>query len=688
MLWPAKMHHINVLIPQADSRELVASLHERGICQLDLSPDTKQQVEHGDGIRELDLRLGELISNLEPYKPVPQPENLIKAVLFPRQTKKIIIEPRSDVEALSEAEKQLSKLEAPIKETLEHLREKEDTLAELESLASNLSFFPEVPLSHFSNTDNFHVFVGLVSTQSVPFLRRELNAKPLACFVSEKTIEKSFIAVFCRPKDAKELGRILHEVGFEVLEVPTTTETPSKRLAAIKGEIATMKAEIRKMKEQLRKQWIEHSELLLALKEDLDVRRERIDAMEAMGGGKHFVSLAAWVPDSQLDVFKNTLSHKTQAYYMEADEREDAPTLLDNPRLVKPFELLTGLFSFPKYKHLDPTPILALTFPIFFGFMLTDVVYGLIAAVISLLVYSGIGKNNRSMRKFASILAIAGLATILLGLIFGSYLGNLPEVLHERGAMGFVFPMPIDAMKDIMLLVGLTASIGLLHLSLGLLLGVVDNVKNKQYRKAVSDQGVWLLFSCGLMFSFLGVLLPAVVSTLETLSQKLLTLPILGAILGYPLIPVAALLSSMPPEPMLWFGLASITLSVVLVVVFAFLDSGAIMAALSVFDFSGFFGDIFSYTRLMALAVGTAGIALAVNFMAFMVYDMVPYVGLFVALIVLVIGHLFNMFMNGLGAFVHSLRLHFLEFFTKFYEGGGVAYVPFHASRKLTKLKR
>ena len=128
-------------------------------------------------------------------------------------------------------------------------------------------------------------------------------------------------------------------------------------------------------------------------------------------------------------------------------------------------------------------------------------------------------------------------------------------------------------------------------------------------------------------------------------------------------------------------GIGLIALSVLLKVLLVFLKDGPVSAMLSVFDFSGFIGDMFSYARLMAMAVGTAGVALAINFIGLLVADLIPTVGVVLAGILLFVGHLFNMAMNGLGAFVHTVRLHFLEFFTKFYYGGGKGYKPFHATK-------
>ena len=172
--------------------------------------------------------------------------------------------------------------------------------------------------------------------------------------------------------------------------------------------------------------------------------------------------------------------------------------------------------------------------------------------------------------------------------------------------------------------------------------GFYDNIYKRKFRDAMEKQGVWLIFMIGLALFLLKLNM---------------------------------------------IGLTAIIIAVLMQMFFNFLEGGPVSSFLSVFGFSGFIGDLFSYARLMALAIGTAGIALAVNFMVFMAIDLIPWLGVPIAIVIFIIGHLFNVAMNGLGAFIHSTRLHFLEFFTKFYEGGGRTYEPFFAKRENTFVK-
>lgn len=646
MFWPSKVVHTTVVVPQENKNSLILALHETGICQLEQSDSDfcfKQgnSEEEVKAVRGLELRLNELMNKIKPYRKTPQPENMIKKLFFPDEPEQITVELRKNDEIIREVKQKLDEFEEPITQKLSQITGKKEQLKEIENKISELSLLPDLPTSLFKPTENLSIITGAVTVNSIPEIEKDFKGKPFVALTHRHTKEKKLIFIFFPPEQEKEVNKTLHRIGLETFEIPYSKKKPSEQVNALEEEKQELKKQILELKEQLRKEAEVYRDLEL-LGEEIEVCRERIEALHKLGGGNSFSVLTAWVPQEHLEQFKQLVNEQAETSYMEIEEKEDAPTILKNPRLVKPFEMLINLYSPPKYGHLDPTPIMALTYAIFFGFMLTDAVYGFVLMIMAIGIARGIGKYNPGIRKFAEFLVIVGAFTAILGVLLGSYLGDLLQ------QMGWNIPQLLDPMKDIMILVAITAGIGVLHLTLGLILGVIDKVKQKDYMGAISDQGVWLVFVTGLILA----------------------------------------LGSMALESLMTPGIGLILLSAILKMAFVFKEEGLVSSVLSIFDFSGFVGDIFSYTRLMALAVGTAGIALAINFMALMVADLIPVLGIFIALIILLIGHTFNMAMNGLGSFVHGLRLHFLEFFTKFYDGGGKQYTPFYSTRKITKVKR
>jgi V/A-type H+-transporting ATPase subunit I len=183
---------------------------------------------------------------------------------------------------------------------------------------------------------------------------------------------------------------------------------------------------------------------------------------------------------------------------------------------------------------------------------------------------------------------------------------------------------------DVQLFLGLVLIIGLIHLNLGLILGIKANLQQKDYREAMGSQG-WLFFlQIGVAFLALG---------------------------------------------MKSIGAAFFLIGVAMVAV--------IHGPLFFFDITGYLGDVLSYARLLALGLATGGIAMTVNILASMVKGF-PFIGIAIAAVVFIVGHIFNWGMNGLGGFVHGIRLHYVEFFDKFYEGGGAEYRPYQINRELT----
>ncbi|MBW2983936.1 V-type ATP synthase subunit I [Candidatus Woesearchaeota archaeon] len=638
MFRPAKIHHTIVLLREDSVNELITLLYELGICELkktNVDLPSKYSYELVKNVDEIQTRLNFIIDSLEEYKEIIQPGSRIKELFSPQPLKKQKSILYSAERIIEEVTYHLDLIEPKIRERLDKLQEIKERLENNNFLISNLSLIPDIGTNIFESSDTVKCFLGLINTASVNKIKGPLKDKTVIG-VKEKDKNQSLIAIFSFFEDSSSVERALHEVGFQEIEIPFEDKRPMQIINSLKKENDELNKEEMKIGNFLKKIQKIYEKKLVVLEEELNITKQKIVTLENFKATKAFSVVEAWVPEKDLKKFCNSVKKVSTQHYIEIDEKDDAPTLFRNHRLVRPFEMITELYSPPRYKGFDPTPILAITFTLFFGFMLTDAVYGLMVLALGWMMYKGIGKINEAMKRFAIILVAFGISTTIMGVIFGSYFGDFFQKI------GIPIPVPIDSMRQVMLTLSIALALGSLHLMIGLVSGFYDNIHQGSFKDAMAKQGVWLIFLIGLFLLLLRLNTP---------------------------------------------GLVAVGLAILLQMFFNFLEGGAVSSLLSVFGFSGFIGDLFSYARLMALAIGTAGISLAVNFMVFMVIDLIPWIGIPIAMVIFVIGHLFNVLMNGLGAFIHSTRLHFLEFFTKFYEGGGRTYKPFLAERKNTIVK-
>jgi len=312
--------------------------------------------------------------------------------------------------------------------------------------------------------------------------------------------------------------------------------------------------------------------------------------------------------------------------------------------------MLTEMYGVPRYDEIDPTPIIAFTYSFFFGFMLTDFMYGLIVGIIAALLVKGHKKFNDGTYKFAYTLLWGSFFTMLMGILFGSYFGNAGDIVlqHITGNPNAQFWRIADALRDPMFVLILALAIGLAHLFTGYTIGFIVKWKNGDVKGAILEQLPWMLV-------IIAVVLFA------TKNASLVT-----------------------PAKVL-FGIG-----IVLFAIGEIVANGGLAALLIISDFFGFVGTWLSYARLMALALATSGIAMVINVLAGMVWgikiSVVP-LGIVIGLIIFIGGQLFSTAINALGAFVHSLRLQYVEFFGTFYSGDGKPFEPFRARRVFSKLK-
>lgn len=437
----------------------------------------------------------------------------------------------------------------------------------------------------------------------------------------------------------------------------------------------------------------------------------KAQAQARLLGSSHTFVLEGWVRTSDLARLEQALRSNSEAVYLEPidpDPQEVPPVALENRRLFQPAEFLIKLFGLPNQKELDPTPFVLPFFAIFFGIALTDAGYGL--ALIAIFAYlKRRYRHKRGFQPFANLIILGGVSAVIAGALtggwFGSDLKEIITVLRDR-----VMIFNVGTQQGLIAFLLFSLGLGFLHVLLGNLLEIYDKIRTGRFWEALWSDGSWVLFITGVGIAA-GAGVPAIMP--KELNAPGLpsawmpigaTLALLGALL------VACFGRVESPhdlsEQMPWLVLA-IGLFLWLQKPLAGVPLGEIIAALGVisilvltqrgmslgakvraalgrigaglfklYGVSGLLGDVLSYSRIMALGISTGLIADAVNKLAKMLLD-IPAVGVVIFIVFVIFGQIFSLLINTLSAFVHSARLHYVEFFTKFYEAGGATFRPF-----------
>ncbi len=378
---------------------------------------------------------------------------------------------------------------------------------------------------------------------------------------------------------------------------------------------------------------------------------------EAKGSLAHterIIALEGWVEEarrSELEGAALTLGDEVALSFSAPTEEDEPPTFLANRRLARPAEALVSLFGFPHRYETDPTPIMAPFFIFFFGLCIGDVGYGAVLALLSWLMLKKLDVGDNA-KRFFRLFIWCGFASILAGVLTRGYFGI--NAVHLPGWMKFTGSF--DTLNAPISIMVFCAALGLLHIWIGLFIEMWDNSQNNSWWDGFCEQGTTLILWGALPFLVIGY--AAKVGPVKSIGWYLLLTGAAGIIF----------LSNKSAKT--WAGKFFGGL---------FNLYGSI---------GGTIGDVASYMRLFALGLATVLIAEVVNRMGVMMFQAVPVAGILIMLIILAVGHTFNFAINLIGAFVHPLRLQYVEFFGKFYEDGGKPFRPLGITCKKTVIEK
>lgn len=418
----------------------------------------------------------------------------------------------------------------------------------------------------------------------------------------------------------------------------------AENISSLKNKIETCSKEAQRLTEQL-KVAATSSKLL---KKGFDMVTLQIDdqkVRENIFQTQSVFALTGWLTENDMDKVKKILD-KYPCYYtmVQPEEGDDPPIKLKNNKFVEPYEMITEMYSLPTPDGIDPTPVLTPFFILFFGMMLADAGYGLILFLLCFIGLKKLKPDEGFLKNVMNIGVACGLSTIFWGVMYGGYFGNLvTQVAESWFGVTVTVPAVFDPLNDPMSVMLLSLILGAIHLFAGMGVKIYMLAKRGHLLDGLMDIGLWYVLLIGLPM----LALPVTAGIGKVLS-------IVGA--------AGLILTQGRHEKNIFMKL--------------------IKGVMSLYDITSYLSDVLSYARILALGLAGGVIANVMNIMGTM--PGLNIIGVVVFVAIFAIGHAFNLAISGLGAYVHTSRLQYVEFFGKFYEAGGRPFKPFKANTKYT----
>lgn len=656
-----------IIIHQQYLDVVIRSLHETGLMQI--QNITKEQTDELKDIQkttmdpeasicqDYEARLTTIIKILQKAK---KKTSGIKSLLNPQlpETQEVpdlsIEELYSHIEGvinpiekeILDADQQLQQLNAQYQEIITHLKEIQDFT----------SF--DIHLSDRGTSELLYTQMG--KTQNKTALEEAIQPiNETAIFSHQighgKKIQWSIIIV-THISHKKEIEKILTDHLTDVT-LPDINKTPTEAITELQKQQSAIEKKQKTIQKKLSTYANKHLTTLLANREEIQIERIRKELPAHFAQTQETILIQGWILEEKTEELKRTIDKATDEHVIYEFKKpstnpDNPPTYVKTPEWAQSFRTLLELFATPRYNEANPTVIMGIFFILFFGVMLGDAGYGSIILILSFFAYFKFKRFSPMIKNWSFMGIWLGLVTTCVGIMtnsfFGDFIsrfiyGNPEQPIYQATIAGIQFP--VEPLKDPLTILMVALILGLIHLNVGIILGLYQALKQKEYKALLTERFCWIPLQLG------G-----------------------GMLIGY------FILDWSLSQPLFYTAIILVLIGIIQL----FISEGPV----GFFGITGYVGDWLSYARLLALGLATSGMALAFNVVAGLLPDLIPILGIILLPIVLIFAHLANLILQALGAGVHSLRLQYVEFFNRFYEGGGHNFSPFKIKRTYTTIEK
>mgnify|MGYP002522127275 FL=1 len=676
MSLPESMSRIVIVGAKSHMDEVIEALYDVKAIHL---------IDHTVGADE-----GFTLGTPRPYSPKAS-ERLLKVRAMEKGlgiTKNMKTQPISEDEIKSQiSSDSVEIVEAEITSVFDKRNDLNQRITELNATRKNLELLSDIPidLELYSGYRSIFSTVGTVAEDPTS----ALSGVDCEVFPSFDKKKGNVVAVFAKVSDKDKVQSILSDYGFSEITVPNDTGSAAAALTRTDREIEAAQADLENVSKELESLLNKHKDFLSASDEELSIEVQKGEIPVRIATSEYTFVIDAWVPEARTESVKTEIESKVEGVYVEVQETrgrkleesenaeprfKDAPTKFNNGAVVKEFEYPTKLVSVPKYQEIDPSILIAIFLPMFFGLMVGDVGYAIPFIILG--AYGLKVTHHKDWRAIATVLFFGGIWAFIFGFFFfGECLGMhfvgeghiegvewtweriFTEIFNvENFDLASVFTfLPFEVgvgkLHEVGFLLKLSVYIGIVHLLIGYLCALYNKTIQHDFKHGFMEKGGWIFGFIGLVFVCYALAMVLIYSDQFSFGDVL---------------------------PFLAIGIVFIVIEVAMNI-----KHEGIQAVL---ELPGIIGNILSYTRLAAIGMSKAGMALAFNYIAI---EMIGLglggaAGFIVGLILFAFMHLMIWTLAILSAGLHGLRLQFVELMAKFFEGGGIEYSPLKIKREKT----